>query len=119
MGSGHLGGFGVVPLRQVDHLAGTARHAGKERSGAIQAGAALKKTPVKRREKPPENALLAAIKRGGALRKVDVATTKAEAKPKSGLFGNEVDKILALRAKIGAESDSSSDSSDDWDSDDS
>ena len=83
----------------------------------IQQGAALRKVERVERVPPPENPLLAAIKRGGALRKVDApAKPKAQHRPTTGLFGNEVDKILALRAKIGAESDSSSDS--DWDSSD-
>ena len=56
-------------------------------------------------------ALLQAIKSGGTLRKV-----VREQKPRParrGLFGGEVDKILALRARVGAETDSSSGS--EWD----
>ena len=67
------------------------------------------------REKP--NDLLSAIKRGANLRKV-AAPPSEPPKPQSrgGLLGNEVDKILNLRAKIAAASESSSDDSgSDWD----
>lgn len=86
--------------------------------GAIQQGSALKAAaaspkPLQR----PESALLLAIKSGGALRKV-VQETRVQQRSARGLFGGEVDKILALRARVGAESDTSSASDDDeWGSD--
>ena len=79
--------------------------------GAIQRGAALKEVDAAPRPERPESALLQAIKSGGTLRKV-----VREQKPRParrGLFGGEVDKILALRARVGAETDSSSGS--EWD----
>ena len=79
--------------------------------GAIQRGAALKEVESAPRPERPESALLQAIKSGGTLRKV-----VREQKPRParrGLFGGEVDKILALRARVGAETDSSSGS--EWD----
>ena len=81
--------------------------------GAIQQGSALKAAaaspkPLQR----PESALLLAIKSGGALRKV-VQETRVQQRSARGLFGGEVDKILALRARVGAESDTSSASDDD------
>ena len=81
--------------------------------GAIQRGAALKEVDAAPPPQRPESALLQAIKSGGTLRKV-----VREQKPRParrGLFGGEVDKILALRARVGAETDSSSGS--DWGSD--
>ena len=81
--------------------------------GAIQRGAALKEVSSTPKPERPESALLQAIKSGGTLRKV-----VREQKPRParrGLFGGEVDKILALRARVGAETDSSSGS--DWGSD--
>ena len=63
--------------------------------GAIQRGAALKEVEAAPRPERPESALLQAIKSGGTLRKV-----VREQKPRParrGLFGGEVDKILALR----------------------
>ena len=68
------------------------------------------------REKP--NDLLSAIKRGANLRKVSDAPPAEPPKTqgRGGLLGNEVDKILNLRAKIAAASESSSsDSGSDWD----
>ena len=79
--------------------------------GAIQRGAALKEVSSTPKPERPESALLQAIKSGGTLRKV-----VREQKPRParrGLFGGEVDKILALRARVGAETDSSSGS--EWD----
>ena len=67
-------------------------------------------------EKP--NDLLSAIKRGANLRKVSDAppAEPPQTKGRGGLLGNEVDKILNLRAKIAAASESSSsDSGSDWD----
>ena len=81
--------------------------------GAIQRGAALKEVDAAPPPQRPESALLQAIKSGGTLRKV-----VREQKPRParrGLFGGEVDKILALRARVGAETDSSSGS--EWDDD--
>ena len=68
--------------------------------GAIQRGAALKEVDAAPRPERPESALLQAIKSGGTLRKV-----VREQKPRParrGLFGGEVDKILALRARASA-----------------
>ena len=64
------------------------------------------------------NDLLSAIKRGANLRKVSDAppAEPPQTKGRGGLLGNEVDKILNLRAKIAAASESSSsDSGSDWD----
>ena len=84
--------------------------------GAIQQGATLKKAaPPPPKKAAPENPLLAAIKRGGNLRKVEVSDTKPEPPKKAGLFGNEVDKILGLRARIAADSGSDSSDDSDWD----
>ena len=86
---------------------------------AIQQGTTLKKAVVEEdtvREKP--NDLLSAIKRGANLRKVSDAppAEPPQTKGRGGLLGNEVDKILNLRAKIAAASESSSsDSGSDWD----
>lgn len=86
--------------------------------GAIQQGSALKAAaPPPKPLQRPESALLLAIKSGGALRKV-VQETRVQQRSARGLFGGEVDKILALRARVGAESDTSSTSDDDeWGSD--
>jgi len=86
--------------------------------GAIQQGSALKAAaPPPKPLQRPESALLLAIKSGGALRKV-VQETRVQQRSARGLFGGEVDKILALRARVGAESDTSSASDDDeWRSD--
>jgi hypothetical protein len=86
--------------------------------GAIQQGSALKAAaPPPKPLQRPESALLLAIKSGGALRKV-VQETRVQQRSARGLFGGEVDKILALRARVGAESDTSSASDDDeWGSD--
>ena len=67
------------------------------------------------REKP--NDLLSAIKRGANLRKVAAPPSEPpKTQSRGGLLGNEVDKILNLRAKIAAASESSSDDSgSDWD----
>ena len=60
-----------------------------------------------------------AIKSGAKLRKVATPPEEKKAPASSsgggGLLGNEVDKILNLRAKIAADSESSSEGSSDWD----
>ena len=85
--------------------------------GAIQQGTKLKKAEPVQKKAEPKNDLLSAIKRGGNLRKTVIPAAKPEEPKSSGLFGNEVDKILGLRARIAADSGSDSDDSD-WDDDD-